>query len=241
VLAVIAWIKRRQLRHPELLGIAILVAAAGFVLALGIQLHWLGTTTLPPLLQPFFIVRICLISTCRLIICIATCLSFQNAGDDALRVVHSDLYQPDGGPGSLPVDEIGLLKKSGTGLGLPCWCWSSSTLSRGSERFQYNQGQTGGRLVGDTANTGTVAQFPFDEESSQGQVYNTLVYQKPFLGGYFNSYAPEQYTRIQPVMDTFPSQESVDLLKKLGVTYVVVDSSRYRSSPALMGRSLLLV
>jgi len=85
-------------------------------------------------------------------------------------------------------------------------------------------------------NTGTVAQFPFDEESSQSQVYNTLVYQKPFLGGYFNSYAPEQYTRIQPVMETFPSQESVDLLKKLGVTYVVVDSSRYRSFSSIDGK-----
>ena len=40
---------------------------------------------------------------------------------------------------------------------------------------------------------------------------------------------PEQYTRILPVMNTFPSQESVDLLRQLGVTYVVVDSSRYRN------------
>ena len=81
-----------------------------------------------------------------------------------------------------------------------------------------------------------MAQFPFDEESSQGQVYNTLVYQKPFLGGYFNANAPEQYTRIQPVMETFPSQESVDLLKQLGVTYVVVDSSRYRSFSSIDGK-----
>ena len=44
VLAIIAWVKRRQFRYPELLDIAMLVAAAGFVLALGIQLHWLGTT-----------------------------------------------------------------------------------------------------------------------------------------------------------------------------------------------------
>ena len=28
-------------------------------------------------------------------------------------------------------------------------------------------------------------------------------------------------------MNTFPSQDSVNLLKQLGVTYVVVDSSRY--------------
>jgi hypothetical protein len=75
--------------------------------------------------------------------------------------------------------------------------------------------------------TGAVAQFPFDEESSQGQVYDTLVYQKPFLGGDFNANSPEQYTRILPVMNTFPSQNSLSLLRQLGVTYVVVDSSRF--------------
>jgi hypothetical protein len=78
-------------------------------------------------------------------------------------------------------------------------------------------------------NTGAVAQFPFDEESDQGQVYDTLVNQKPFLGGYFNANSPEQYARIQTVMATFPSQDSVDQLRQLGVTYVVVDSSQYRN------------
>jgi hypothetical protein len=77
-------------------------------------------------------------------------------------------------------------------------------------------------------NTGAVAQFPFDEESSQSQVYYTLISQKPFLGGYFNANSPEQYTRIQPIMDTFPSPESVDLLRQLGVSYVVMDSPRYQ-------------
>jgi hypothetical protein len=77
--------------------------------------------------------------------------------------------------------------------------------------------------------TGAVAQFPFDEESSQSQVYYTLVHQKPFLGGDFNTSAPEQYRRIRPVMDTFPSQESIDLLRQLGVSYVVVDSLRYQN------------
>ena len=75
--------------------------------------------------------------------------------------------------------------------------------------------------------TGAVAQFPFEEDSSQSQTYYTLVHQKPFLGGNFNSFSPEQYTRIFPVMQTFPSQQSVDLLRQLGVTYVVVDSFQY--------------
>jgi hypothetical protein len=75
--------------------------------------------------------------------------------------------------------------------------------------------------------TGAVAQFPFSMESEQSQVYFTSVYDKPFLGGYFNANQPEQYTRIYPVMKSFPSEESVALLKQLGVTYVVVDASQY--------------
>jgi hypothetical protein len=80
-------------------------------------------------------------------------------------------------------------------------------------------------------NTGAVAQFPFTEESDQGQVYDTLVNQKPFLGGYFNANSPEQYARIEGTMANFPSQDSVDLLRQLGVSYVVVDSPKYGNFP----------
>jgi hypothetical protein len=76
-----------------------------------------------------------------------------------------------------------------------------------------------------------VAQFPFTQESDQGQVYDTLVYQKPFLGGYFNANSPEQFARIEGTMGTFPSQDSVDLLRQLGVSYVVVDSTQYEDFP----------
>jgi hypothetical protein len=74
---------------------------------------------------------------------------------------------------------------------------------------------------------GAVAVFPFADEANQSQVYDTLIYQKPYLGGFFNANSPEQFTRIQPVMDNFPSSESIDMLKQLGVAYVIVDSSRY--------------
>ncbi len=56
VLAIIAWVKRRQVSHPQLLGIALLSAAVAFVLALGIDPHWLGSkiVSLPRVLQPVF-------------------------------------------------------------------------------------------------------------------------------------------------------------------------------------------
>jgi hypothetical protein len=74
---------------------------------------------------------------------------------------------------------------------------------------------------------GAVVQFPFQLVEDQDQVYYTLSYNKPFLGGFFNAFPPEQYQRIKPILMNFPSQESVDLLKELGVQYVLVDSSYY--------------
>jgi hypothetical protein len=81
--------------------------------------------------------------------------------------------------------------------------------------------------------TGAVAQFPFSQESDQIQVYNTLVHGKPYLGGYFNANQPEQFLWIRPVMDQFPSADSVSLLEQLGVTYVIVDSSQYPDYPGV--------
>ena len=113
VLAVFAWIKRRQFRHPELADIAILVAAAGFVLSLGIQLHWLGkiVVSLPRFLQPIFHrTQHAYDLPAGLLPVPLSALLFQNAGDDALWAVHADLFEPDGRPGGLPADEIGLLQ-----------------------------------------------------------------------------------------------------------------------------------
>ncbi len=237
VLGVIAWLKRRQLRHPELLGISILVAAAGFILALGIQLHWLGTISLPPLLQSIF--------------------HHKNMPSFYLPAYYLYQYLPFFSKMRVMM-RFGLFTLIFTSLmaGLGAYLLTRSASSKVRiwvgigllvlvfidfypgvlKDFSTTKARPVDAWLATQPNTGTVAQFPFDEESSQSQVYNTLVYQKPFLGGYFNSYAPEQYTRIQPVMETFPSQESVELLKKLGVTYVVVDSSRYRSFSSIDGK-----
>jgi hypothetical protein len=74
---------------------------------------------------------------------------------------------------------------------------------------------------------GAVVQFPFQLVEDQDQAYSTLSYNKPFLGGFFNAFPPEQYQRIRPILMNFPNQESVDLLKELSVQYVLVDSSYY--------------
>ena len=230
VLAVIAWIKRRQLRHPELLGISILVAAAGFVLALGMQLHWLGKqiVSLPTVLQPIlhrtdmptiyfpayylyrylpFFSKMRVMMRFGLFTLIFTSL-MAGLGAYVLTKSASSKIRNWVGVALLVLVFIdfypGVLKDF------------SSTQARPLDTWLATQ-----------PNTGALAQFPFDEESSQGQVYYTLFHHKPFLGGDFSSNATEQFVRIRPVMNTFPSRESVALLKQLGVTYVVVDSVRY--------------
>ncbi|MBA4386302.1 MAG: hypothetical protein C0410_16330, partial [Anaerolinea sp.] len=74
---------------------------------------------------------------------------------------------------------------------------------------------------------GAVVQMPFGENSNQAQVYFTLFHHKPILGGDFNANQPIQYLEIQPILELFPDEHSVELLKELDVHYIVVDSAAY--------------
>ncbi|MHB1119141.1 MAG: hypothetical protein ACYC11_03680 [Bellilinea sp.] len=47
----------------------------------------------------------------------------------------------------------------------------------------------------------------------------------------FNANQPPQYTYLKPTMEHFPSPESIDILKELGITYVVVDTSAFADYP----------
>jgi hypothetical protein len=85
----------------------------------------------------------------------------------------------------------------------------------------------------DDPGEGAVAQFPFNLEEDQSQVYYTSIHRKPFLGGMFNAFPPAQYQRIRPIMDNFPDASSVALLEELGVQYVVVKGDGYADYPAV--------
>ena len=239
VLAVIAWIKRRQRRHPELADIAILVAAAGLVLSLGIQLHWLGkiVVSLPRFLQPIFhrtsmpTVYLPAYYLFRYLPLFSKMRVMMRFG--LFTLIFSSLMA---GLGAYLLTKSASSKvKRWVGIGLLVLVFIDfyPGVLKG---FSVTQARPVDSWLAAQPNTGAVAQFPFTEESDQGQVYDTLVYQKPFLGGYFNANSPEQYERIQSVMATFPSQDSVDQLRQLGVTYVVVDSSRYNKFSNVDGK-----
>jgi hypothetical protein len=232
VLAVFAWIKRRQLRHPELADIAILVAAAGFVLSLGIQLHWLGkiVVSLPRFLQLILhrthmpVIYLPAYYFSRYLPFFSKMRVMMRFG--LFTLIFSSLLA---GLGAYLLTKSASLKvKRWVGVTLLVLIFIDFYPGVLMD-FRSTQVRPVDNWLAAQPNTGAMAQFPFNEESSQGLVYDTLVNQKPFLGGYFNANSPEQYSRIFPVMNTFPSQKSVSLLTQLGVTYVVVDSSQYRN------------
>jgi hypothetical protein len=74
---------------------------------------------------------------------------------------------------------------------------------------------------------GALVEFPIEKIADQAQLYYTLTHGKPFLGGSFNAFPPPQYRRIKPIMDTFPNRSSVELLRTLGVRYVLVHTDYY--------------
>jgi hypothetical protein len=234
VLAVIAWWKWRKSEFPDLLGISLLVILVSFVLAMGIQLHWLGkqVTFLPRYLQPIFhrtdMPQIYLpayylykflpfFSKMRVMMRFGlfTLIFFSmtaGLGAYMLTKAVAPRIKPWVGIVLLTLVFIDFYPGYLTGF--------VTTAARPVDAWLASQ-----------PDTGAVAQFPFSQESDQNQVYNTIVNLKPYLGGYFNANQPEQYLRIRPVMDGFPSPDSVAMLEQLGVAYVVVDSSQYSNYP----------
>jgi hypothetical protein len=234
VLAVIAWWKWRKSEFPDLLGISLLVSVVSFVLALGIQLHWLGrlVTSLPGFLQPIFH-RTDMPQIYLPAYYLYKFLPFFSKMRVMMRFGLFALifFSMTAGLGAYTLTKAAAPKiKLWAGIGLlilvlidfyPGYLTGfAPTTARPVDAWLANQ-----------PDTGSVAQFPFSQESDQDQVYNTIVNQKPYLGGYFNANQPEQYLSIKPVMDGFPSPDSVAMLKQLGVAYVVVDSSQYSDYP----------
>ena len=81
--------------------------------------------------------------------------------------------------------------------------------------------------LAEQSSDGAVVQFPFNQVEDQDQVYNTLTHGKPFIGGFFNAFPPKQYLEIRPVMEGFPDEASLALLRNLQVKFILVDGTAY--------------
>lgn len=230
VLAVIAWLRRDRTAHPALLNIALVVSISAFILSLGIDLHWLGQkiTFMPRILQPIFH-RIDFPEIYLPAYYFFLYLPFFSKMRVMMRfglftLIFSSLMA---GLGTHVLLNA-LLQKSKRWLGIGLLVLIFVDFYPGIfTKFSTIEARPVDYWLATQPDTGSVAQFPFSQESDQGQVYNTLVSKKPYLGGFFNANHPEQYDRIQPIMEGFPSIESVGLLRTLGVAYVIVDSSMY--------------
>jgi len=234
ILALIGWIKRRQLAYTDLMNIAVLVVIVAFILALGIEPHWMGKKiiSIPQILQPIFghseMPQIYLPSYY-----LYRYLPFFSKMRAILRFGLFTIFFTSmmAGSGAYIISK-NLKPSHRRWIGILLLFLVFLDLYPGPfTQFSRVDGRPVDYWLATQPNTGAVAQFPFSQDSDQDQVYNTLVHGKPYIGGFFNANYPEQFLRISPVMNGFPSRDSVDLLKQLGVEYVVVDSSQYTDYP----------
>lgn len=82
--------------------------------------------------------------------------------------------------------------------------------------------------LAEQSSDGAVVQMPFSESVDQAQIYYTIFHQKPIVGGFFNANKPLQYQNIEPVLNNFPDQDSLKLLKELGVKSIVINREAYK-------------
>lgn len=232
VLMVVGWFtKRRITQVGNLLWVAGLTALGAYILALGIDVHWLGqqVTTLPDWLntllhrngsEPIYLPAYFLFQHLPFFAKMRVMMRF-----GLFALVMTSMMAGLGAHA--------LLKN--VKRNIKNWAYAGLLVLAFLEFFPGGLGSWMNEVVGrpvdywlaEQPDTGAVAQFPFSVEGDQTQVFYTGIYEKPFLGGFFNANSPQQYNDIAPIMATFPSSESISLLADLGVTYVIVDSSQY--------------
>ena len=222
-LAGLALWRRRQLEMPRAAFLLLaLVAVAGLVISLGTHLHWneqVVRLSLPEIVQA-------------------------RMGQDSISIRLPGYYLYQGLP---YFDRLRTFKRAGVlvlgtaiilaGLGLSYWRRASPgrALPLAAlalvlfefypgpfETFSVVEPRPVDVWLREQPGDGAVAEFPAELMTDQLHVYYTLENDKPYLGGFFNAFPPEQYLRTAPVLSNFPSARSVGLLTELRVAYVVV-------------------
>ena len=230
VLALVGWLKRRDSQHHALIKTALLVIVVAFILSLGTDLHWnnqrvevpvpaflqqlVGRDTTPLPMPayllfrylPFYAKMRALMRMGFFVLIFNTLLAGFGAAW-LFRQVRSRRVLP---LAALLIFLVFLDFYPG-----PYQQFDRVTARPVDEWLAQQPGQ------------GAVAQFPFLQVEDQDQVYNTLVHQKPFIGGFFSANQPEQYLRIRPVLEKFPDRAGVDLLRELGVQWILFDTGQY--------------
>ena len=229
-LAVLAWMKRKAVGHATLQKVALLVILAAFVLALGTDLHWNNQRVEVPV--PGFLQGLLNRETTPIPLpsyFLFTYLPFYAKMRALMRMglfvlIFTTMLA---GLGS-----AWLLEKAGPRRAVPVTALLIALVFFDFYPGPYtNFARVEARPVdawlAEQPGQGAVAQFPFIQAEDQDQVYNTLVHGKPYIGGFFSANQPEQYLRIRPVLESFPTTEGAALLRELGVEWVLFDTTQY--------------
>ncbi|MEJ5201582.1 MAG: hypothetical protein WHV66_05050, partial [Anaerolineales bacterium] len=229
-LAVLAFIKRRRIENRQFLALCVWGAAFALVLAMGIDLHWNGQSVEIPLpavvsnalgrnavpiplpgyilfyVFPFF-AKLRALMRFGVFVLLFFSVAAGLGAAWLLDKVRSSLRT------ALTIVLLGLVF-------LDFYPGAYQEFARIQPRsLDYWLAQQPGQ--------GAVIQFPFEKSEDQEHTYYTLTHGKPFVGGFFNAFPPEQYARLRPLMENFPDEQSVSLLSELDVQYVLVDKSSY--------------
>lgn len=224
-LSIVAYIRRKvTLAGPRQVGLLALMALTSVVLAMGTDVHWLsrpievrlpggGADTLPLVLPGYFLFRY---------------VPFYSAMRVAMRY------------GVFALLAISALSAIGADWMLGQWGrrvrpWAAALIfSLVMIDFLPRPqpvADVGPRRVdlwlAERPGTGAVVQLPFSQSQDQEQIYYTSFHHRPFLGGFFNAFPPPQYLRIAPVLERFPSESSVQMMKELNVEFAIVDGEEY--------------
>lgn len=231
VFAVVAITGQKKSQHRWFIWTALIVIVASFILALGINLHWNNQAVvwqIPDFLQGLF-------KKSETLIYLPSAWLFNHLPFfDKMRSIMRFgffvlLFMPIlAGIGFARIQQK-LKTKAQVFFTLGILLLALFDFYPGSYAASLTQPQP--RAVdlwlSDQPGQGAVVQMPFSASSDQAQIYYTLFHQKPYIGGFFNANQPVQYLEIQPILDGFPDQSSVQLLQDLGVEFIVVDRNTY--------------
>lgn len=237
VLTLLALLQNKNSNHRWLIWSGMIVIIVSFVLALGINLHWNNRVVIaqvPALLQP-------LLHRSTTVINLPDAWLFIHLPFfDKMRALmrfgtFALVFVPVLAGLGFNLIQKGLSTHKNTLLSTCCILIVFFDFYPGSYAGQLSQPQP--RAVdlwlANQPGQGAVVQMPFIQSTDQAQLYYTLFYNKPFVGGFFNANQPPQYQNIQSTLDQFPEANSVELLRKLKVEYIVVDKNSYSDFSAV--------
>jgi hypothetical protein len=236
VISLLAWLRRAQSEHTALIKVALVVILVAFVLALGTDLHWNNQRVevpIPGFLQPILHRDSTPIPLPSYVL--FRYMPFYSKMRALMRMGFYTLIFTSMLAG---LGAGWLFKRVQPRRVLPLTLLLLALVFLDFypgpyTRFERVQSRPVDTWLAQQPGDGAVAQFPFSQEEDQDQVYYTLTYQKPYIGGFFSANQPQQYLAIKPVLSQFPSYQGVALLRQLKVKWVLFNQPSYPDFDAM--------